>query len=1436
MSASSVPAPLRITDPAERADCLLNVAASLKTCLERNEAVTPAILRRAMTEAFAGDDASGAWVWKDAYEAVECALVLFLQAYGQAMQKKAANAKGLLDMMEKIASLAPRHGRRSEQSQQLQQFSTPLALGFVVSCAAQITPNDVVLEPSAGVGLLAAHAQTFGADLVLNELSPLRRALLERLFGEYDAYGFDAENIHDHLPETVDPSVITMNPPFSASPSVVGKQPRAILDHLMSAMLRLRTGGRLVLISQESFSPESPKWREDFVALQALGTVKLTKPLDRRFFDRHGASIPTRLTIIDKVPAKDASVFPESANPVATPKEALDEITKRALGREPLSASANTPISQTPAFVEEATNDEDAKTSTCATASSEEQFLRYTRRSPTAVERNPSDGLYAPYALRSINIFGAHPAPTPLVESAAMAAIEPPVPTYRPRIPQHLVESGALSDAQLETIIRAGEAHNTFLDGAFTIDDTGLQVSLVSASDPKAVKLRRAFYCGDGTGAGKGRQIAGIFLDNWNHGRRRGVWVSVSPTLIHAARRDWEDIGGDPAQIFSVAKIKAGNPIPHREGIAFISYPSLRSDGSAKTRPRLDQLLKWLEPDFDGLIVTDEAHKMGNASGGVSARGATKPSLQGIAGLRLQSLCPNARIAHFSATGAQTVSNLCYAPRLGIWGTDEFPFVSRTDFEKAMEDGGVGAMEVICRDLKALGLYVSRSLSYEGVEYENLIHKITPEQKRIYDAYADAFEIIHTNLMEALKASSVTDQQNTLNRIARSSAMSAFESAKQRFFSHLITGMACPSLFRHMEERLNEGKACIIQLVATGEALMERRLTNIPKPDWDDLTVDVTPREYVLDYLASAFPTQLYKTASDADGKTVSLPVYDAAGNPVQSREALRLKQETIEAIASLPAVPGPLDQIIHHFGTDKVAEYTGRKRRIVLDTSGPRPRYRVESRPAGSNEQERLAFQEDEKRIFVFSDAGGTGIDAHADRRHRNQRKRIHYGLDLGMRADQAVQALGRSKRSNQASQPRYVLVSTDVKGQARFLSTISRRLDHLGAMTRGQRETGGQGLFRAEDNLESPHARSGLIKFYYALARGELSCCSFDDFIHKTGLRLRDHEGAIVEHLPPIHTFLNRILALRIDLQNAVFDDFLRIVEGEIEDARSRGTLDLGIETMVAESFEVKSERTIYTHPRTRAESRAIEIEGTYAINTRSLADAMELAEANDGQLMMNNESRFAAVVVPAPIFVTDEGAIIERSWLIRPQHREIIPTAALKKANWDAVSEASFAIAWAAETGSLLKTETQKFYMVTGLLLPIWTSLPQEHVMVRRLQTDDGRQLLGRILRSEQLSGVMKKLGVTHKTSMTTDNVQSAILERGAVAMLVGGLELRRVRVHGEKRIEIFGADDAQKSRLKRLGCLGEIANYRFALYAPIGALSDITDVYPVVSCDG
>ena len=250
-----------------------------------------------------------------------------------------------------------------------------------------------------------------------------------------------------------------------------------------------------------------------------------------------------------------------------------------------------------------------------------------------------------------------------------------------------------------------------------------------------------------------------------------------------------------------------------------------------------------------------------------------------------------------------------------------------------------------------------------------------------------------------------------------------------------------------------------------------------------------------------------------------SRPAVDAGGQPVLCQEALAQRDELIEYLGALPPVQAALDQIVHHFGTDRVAEVTGRSRRIVRKTTQGQSRLCVETRPGSANQGETAAFMDGKKPILVFSDAGGTGRSYHSDLGAVNQATRAHYLLEPGWRADAAVQGLGRTNRTNQKHPPIFRPVATNVKGEKRFLSTIARRLDSLGALTKGQRQTGGQGLFRPEDNLESDYAKTGLRRLYHMLYAGRVDGLTLGAFEAATGLSLCDTDGTLKEDLPPDH-----------------------------------------------------------------------------------------------------------------------------------------------------------------------------------------------------------------------------------------------------------------------------------------------------------------------------
>ena len=1422
-------APFSLASAPGHSGAVFSAAQNLLPRLERGQRVDAEILRAAMEAAFGASDASGAWDWKLAYDACEAATVLFLRKYGKVLFRKGGSPAAILPMVAKIAGLLPTHTRRSVESETFQQFSTPIPLALAAATAASITPADRVLEPSTGTGLLAILGEIAGATLLLNELADTRAGLLSSLFPAVSVTRFDAAQIDDHLDPAATPSVVLMTPPFSALANVSGRVADTAYRHIASALARLTDGGRLVATTGASFAPDAPAWRDAFARLQERGRVVFTAAIDGAVYAKHGTTIDTRLTVIDKTPADDPGMFPTSPGIAPDVATLLGWVGTHVPARLPMTPMVPPPAASAPVprTVRGYLARNAATASKAVLAEPEGIELVYEIIDWTPPEgANLTDAIYEEYSLQSLRIPGAKGHPTKLVQSAAMASVAPPKPSYRPRLPAQLITGGLLSDAQLETVIYAGEAHGAFLAGAWTVDETFDLVTAAPDDAKGAVRFRRGFMLGDGTGAGKGRQSAGIILDNWMQGRRRAVWISKSDKLLEDAQRDWSALGMERLLVTPLSRFPQGKPIRLPEGILFLTYATLRSDERGEKLSRVRQIVEWLGSDFDGVIIFDESHAMQNAGGGKSERGDVAPSQQGRAGLRLQHALPDARVVYVSATGATTVHNLAYAQRLGLWGGEDFPFATRAEFVEAIEGGGVAAMEVLARDLRSLGLYTARSLSYDGVEYELVEHQLTDEQRRIYDAYAGAFAVIHNNLDAAMEAANITGSDGTLNRQAKSAARSAFESAKQRFFGHLLTSMKTPTLIRSIERDLADAHAAVVQIVSTGEALMERRLAEIPTEEWNDVRVDITPREYVLDYLAHSFPVQLYEPFTDSEGNLSSRPVY-RDGQPVESREAVARRDRLIEKLASLPPVPGALDQLVQRFGTDVVAEVTGRSRRIIRKGD----RLAVENRAASANLAETAAFMDDQKRILVFSDAGGTGRSYHAELSARNRRLRVHYLLEPGWKADAAIQGLGRTNRTNQAQPPLFRPIATDVKAEKRFLSTIARRLDTLGAITRGQRQTGGQGLFRPEDNLESHYARDALRQLYLLLVRGKVEGCPLQMFEQATGLKLTDANG-IKDDLPPITTFLNRLLALTIDLQGVLFTAFEQLLNAKIEGAIASGSYDVGLETLLAESFVVTDRRTIYTHPATGAETRLLTIMQRQRNQPVTLNQALDHLSDPRAVMLVNERSGRAAMQVAAPSIMLDDGEIERRVRLIRPMEHHNASLKMMAESHWQEASQKTFAAAWTAELASVPEFSDNTIHIAAGLLLPIWKRLPNESTRVYRLQTDAGERIIGRKVSPAWAADATE----TGASSLTPEDAFAALMEGRTILDLAEGLQLRRVRVMGTYRVELSGFTDTMRDRLSAYGLFHEIISWKLRMFVPTdvtgaGVLAKLLERFPV-----
>ncbi|OYU73621.1 MAG: methylase, partial [Alphaproteobacteria bacterium PA3] len=318
----------------------------------------------------------------------------------------------------------PTQTNRSDEQIEWQQFATPPRLAWLAARACGLMPNELVLEPSAGTGMLAVWAAKAGTRLILNEISPRRRDCLTAAFPAARVTGHDAELIDELLDVAVIPNVVLMNPPYSHGVER-GYDGRTGARHLASAWNRLAPGGRLVAIMPEWFNCGR------FVAgLKGPISLRLNAAVERAFV-KHGTGITTRLLVLDKVEGANEPVamrtneFRQLADLVDSlpARASLDTVPEQSSLplRAPfrLVAAPRRPL-PTPARITPAAS---------AIGSLTYQSLE------TPAPLAPQVGHYLPYRPSRIVIDGAAGHPTPLVESVAMGSIAAPMPDAVPQLP-----------------------------------------------------------------------------------------------------------------------------------------------------------------------------------------------------------------------------------------------------------------------------------------------------------------------------------------------------------------------------------------------------------------------------------------------------------------------------------------------------------------------------------------------------------------------------------------------------------------------------------------------------------------------------------------------------------------------------------------------------------------------------------------------------------------------------------------------------------------------------------------------------------------------------------------------------------------------------------------------------------------------------------------
>ncbi|KAF0732932.1 hypothetical protein Ae201684_010041 [Aphanomyces euteiches] len=926
------------------------------------------------------------------------------------------------------------------------------------------------------------------------------------------------------------------------------------------------------------------------------------------------------------------------------------------------------------------------------------------------------DMVFSPYVCQSINIGKPHPG---TISEAALLSTAPLPPCTYPHeaLPNEVIEQGKLTNLQLEGVLYACMQHQKILPNG----------------------ERCGFFLGDGTGVGKGRQLAGIIFENLCRGRKKHLWFSVSNDLRVDAERDLSDIGChvnviDGCQQLEKEKSK-GFGISSKTGVLYSTYSTLTSNFSHATKSRLAQIVDWCGPGFDGCILFDECHKAKH--GELSDKNATASKIA-QAVQKIQALLPMARVVYCSATGVGGIEHMAYMTRLGLWGPTT-AFQGFSEFLRTIKNRGMGAMEMLAIEMKLQGKYVSRGLSYVGAEFELQTVALTDHQRQIYENAVGFWNILFPALD---RACAITRTQGEVMRTMWGS--------HQRFFRQLCMCMKVPFIISTVKDSLASGHCVVIGLQTTGEASMER--SNIA--DGKATSLISLCERILIDFISLHFPTKIkfdqntshntsaigsiattnsflltnYNSADETTGPCVTLP-----DGSKESLVCVELKTALLAKIQQLELPPNPLDHLIDELGGEShVAELTGRRQRIV-NSNGV---YKMKSRGLNLdqvNQEERKAFMKGQKLIAIISDAASTGISLHADKRCANQRRRVHITLELPWSADKAIQQLGRSHRSNQSCAPIYKLVTTNCGGETRFVAAVAKKMMTMGALTKGDRRAG------SGQDLSGYHFET---KYGFQAVREVLRCVCND--IYADGVDI----SAMVASNPclqsPLHMnsilaqclkdiglfspnqstvsvklFLNRLLGLAPLHQNALFYYFEKTLQVIIGKAQQEGKYDEGYDDIKGRKATLVQEKDVgsnvtYSHV---SVDRGISWEEASSIHQNISNDLKAEFYVSDQKyfgeylyMLMITGGRACSIIRPNTGYLSIEPTKIDD---MRDKYSVIKPQAAER--GWKRIfnhCETKCIHTSGCKQGETCKVGLRKlqYHLLSGSLLPIWKLLEQ------------------------------------------------------------------------------------------------------------------------------
>jgi hypothetical protein len=438
-------------------------------------------------------------------------------------------------------------------------------------------------------------------------------------------------------------------------------------------------------------------------------------------------------------------------------------------------------------------------------------------------------------------------------------------------------------------------------------------------------------------------------------------------------------------------------------------------------------------------------------------------------------------------------------------------------------------------------------------------------------------------------------------------------------------------------------------------------------------------------------------------------------------------------------------------------------------------------------------------------------------------------------------MQSFGRSHRSFQKFPPNYILLFTDLGGERRFSATIARRLASLGALCKGDRNAADGGSQLSRYSFESSLGRGALDLLYGRILRGQKipDLESPIKTLKDMGILNKDNEINDRDRLN-VPRFLNRILSLDCNRQNAIFNYYADLFDQCVAFSKASGTYDDGIQDIRALSVRLANEPvTVYVDPTTKAET----LHYTLAIETRSanvtVERVTEIQQQHEGTFYQQTNGKVVLLTKSSQHTNHESGETYQTYAVTKPEEERAYYVNEQEIRRYKKVSKPKALAWWRFHCQNLPETRTDELHLIAGAVLPLWQKLKTSqdaHLKVVRVTTAENERIVGVKIPGNRVQQVLRALGIA-TTISDPGEIHHAVLKNDDQIALAEGLSLSRSRIYGTNYVELKGVLSHKFNEMRELGLLNMRIDYRHRFVLPgdeaaaITSLKALLQKYPV-----